>query len=234
MQLKANRSVFPITRNDASFGNNKPIGLLYFGMNDASIAAKPAGRPARERILTTARTLFYREGIHATGVQRLAEVAHVSKRTLYEDFPSKNQLVEAYLRGIEETGVTNERALDKSGTPRNRLLAIFDSPPTDRFRGCPFHNAAVEAADEMPGVHAIVQEHKLWFIRRLTETAAQAGATDPYQLGHQLAVLFEGALALATSLNDTSPLLHARAAAEILIDAAVHPTVAGVHLATDR
>jgi AcrR family transcriptional regulator len=203
-------------------------------MDDASIAAKTANRPAGERILATARTLFYREGIHATGVQRLADATHVSKRTLYEHFPSKNQMVEAYLCGIEESGVPNERALDKPGTPRNRLLAIFDSRPTDRFRGCPFHNAAVEAADEMPGVHAIVREHKLWFIGRLTETAAQAGATDSYQLGHQLAVLFEGALALATSLNDTSPLLHARAAAEVLIDAAVRPTVADAYPETDR
>ena len=73
-------------------------------MGDSSTAVAPAAPRPRERILTTARTLFYREGIHATGVQRLAEAAHVSKRTLYEYFPSKNQLVEAYLRGIEETG----------------------------------------------------------------------------------------------------------------------------------
>jgi AcrR family transcriptional regulator len=190
------------------------------GMSDVGTAAPAAARP-QERILASARRLFYREGIHVTGVQRLAEAAHASKRTLYEYFPSKNQLVEAYLRGIEENGgMPNERALDNPGTPRSRLLAIFDSPPADRFRGCPFHNAAVEAADEMPGVHDIVQKHKLWFIERLTETAAQAGATDPYQLAHQLAVLFEGALALATSLNDTSPLLHARTAADVLIEAA--------------
>ena len=73
----------------------------------------------------------------------------------------------------------------------------------------------------MPDVHDIVHEHKLQFIARLTDTATQAGATDPYQLGHQLAVLFEGALALATSLNDTAALIHARSAAEVLIDAAV-------------
>jgi AcrR family transcriptional regulator len=191
-------------------------------MSDASTATGPAARRPRERILITARTLFYREGIHATGVQRLAETAHVSKRTLYENFASKNELVEAYLRRIEETdGIPNERALENPGTPRSRLLAIFDSPPAGRFRGCPFHNAAVEAADEMPGVHAIVHEHKLGFIARLIETAAQAGARDPYRLGHQLAVLFEGALALATSLNDTSPMLHARSAVEVLVDAAV-------------
>lgn len=194
-------------------------------MSDASKATALATRRPRERVLATARTLFYRKGIHATGVQRLAESAHVSKRTLYEHFPSKNQLVEAYLRRIEEIGgIPNERALDNPGTPRSRLLAIFDNPPADRFRGCPFHNAAVEAADEMPGVHTIVHEHKLGFIARLIETATQAGARDPYRLGYQLAVLFEGGLALATSLNDTSPLLHARSAAESLIDAAVPGT----------
>ncbi|HEX3544982.1 MAG TPA: helix-turn-helix domain-containing protein [Mycobacterium sp.] len=200
-------------------------------MNDASIAAAPARRPARERILSAARTLFYREGIRATGVERIAEEARVSKRTLYEQFSSKEELVEAYLNRIDNTGgPPNEQALDAPGAnPRNRLLAIFDSPPAHRFRGCPFHNAAVEAADEMPDVHDIVHQHKLQFIARLTDTAAQAGATDPYQLGHQLAVLFEGALALATSLNDTAALIHARSAAQVLLDAAVHPTTAGAY-----
>ena len=193
-------------------------------MNDASIAPVQVGRPARERILAAASTLFYREGIRATGVERIAQLAQVSKRTLYESFSSKEELVEAYLHRIDETGVPIEQALDTPGaSPRNRLLAIFDSAPTDRFRGCPFHNAAVEAADEMRGVHDIVHEHKLQFIARLTDTAAHAGASDPYQLGHQLAVLFEGALALATSLNDTAALIHARSAAEVVIDAAVHP-----------
>lgn len=190
-------------------------------MSEANTATVPAARLPRERILTTARMLFYRAGIHATGVQRIAEAARVSKRTLYEHFPSKNHLVEAYLRRIEETGgIPNEQALDNPGTPRSRLLAIFDTAPADRFRGCPYHNAAVEAADNMAAVRAIVREHKLKFIGRLIQTAAEAGAPDPYRLGHQVAVLFEGALALATSLNDTSPLVHARSAAEVLIDAA--------------
>ena len=87
----------------------------------------------------------------------------------------------------------------------------------------PFHNAAVEAADAMPGVQDIVHEHKLDFTARLIRAATEAGARDPYRLGHQLAVLFEGARALATSLNDTSPLVHARSAAETLIDAATDP-----------
>ena len=191
-------------------------------MNASDIAMTSPGRGAEMRILDAAEKLFYRAGIHATGVERIAEEAQVSKRTLYRHFPSKNHLVEQYLGRINDTGgIRNEQALDTVGaTARNRLLAIFDGRPVDRFRGCPFHNAAVEAADEMPGVHDIVHEHKLQFIARLTDAAAEAGAADPYQLGHQLAVLFEGALALATSLNDTAAMIHARSAAEVLIDAA--------------
>jgi AcrR family transcriptional regulator len=191
-------------------------------MNEKSTDSGSSRPDARERTLAAAGSLFYREGIHATGVERIADRAGVSKRTMYQHFDSKTQLVEEYLRRIHETGgMPNEKALDAPGaSPRNRLLAIFDSPPSDRFRGCPFHNAAVEAADHMPGVHDLVHQHKLQFIARLTNVAGQAGARDPYQLGHQLAVLFEGATSLATSLNDTAALLHARSAAEVLIDAA--------------
>ena len=188
----------------------------------AARAAGHGGRGARERILTAATTLFHREGIHATGVERLIEHAHVSKRTFYQHFPSKDDLVEEYLRRIHRVGgLPSEQAIDTTDAPpRARILGLFDSAPGDRFRGCPFHNAAVEAADAMPEVEDIVHEHKLDFIARLIRAAAEAGARDPYQLGNQLAVLFEGARALATSLNDTSPLLHARSAAETLIDTA--------------
>ena len=192
-------------------------------MDDKHAGPAVSSANARERILSAAGSLFYCEGIHATGVERIAEEAHASKRTMYQHFPSKPQLVEDYLRRIHDTGgMPNEKALDTVGaSPRNRLLAIFDGAPVNRFRGCPFHNAVVEAAEHMPGVHEVVHEHKLQFITRLTEVAREAGAKDPYQLGHHMAVLFEGATALATSLNDTAPLLHARSAAEILIDAAV-------------
>src|SRR5580658_8707050 len=87
-----------------------------------------SGLGSRERILSVAGSLFYREGINATGVERIAQEAGVSKRTMYQHFPSKTQLVEEYLRGIHETGgMPNEKALDEPGaSPRNRLLAIFD------------------------------------------------------------------------------------------------------------
>src|SRR5436190_2301565 len=119
------------------------------------------GRGARQRILNTATDLFYREGINATGVERLASEASVSKRTLYQHFPSKTALVEEYLRCIQQdVGDPIQPGPDATKhTPRERILALFATPPGGQMRGCPFHNAAVEAAEEMPEIHDIVQEH---------------------------------------------------------------------------
>jgi AcrR family transcriptional regulator len=181
------------------------------------------GRGARQRILDAAAELFYREGINATGVKRLAAESSVSKRTLYQHFPSKTAVVEEYLRSIEPP-VADTLVPAADHPPRERLLAVFDAPPAGRapLRGCPFHNAAVEAAGTMPGVHDIVGSTKRAFTDGLVALAAQAGAADPRLLGNQLAVLYEGAAALATSLNESSPWAHARTAAETLIDRALN------------
>jgi AcrR family transcriptional regulator len=193
-------------------------------MNKHAVANK-GGRGARQRILDTAAELFYRDGINATGVERLAAESSVSKRTLYQHFPSKTAVVEEYLRGIEQTVVdatlNGPDASDQ--TPRERLLAVFEAPTArgGPLRGCPFHNAAVEAAGTMPGIQEIVRASKRSFIDGLTELAIQAGAADPQLLGNELGVLYEGAAALATSLNDRSPWMPARAAAETLVDQAL-------------
>lgn len=195
-------------------------------VNDATSQTRPAGgRGARERIERAAARLFYRNGIHATGVERIAQEASVSKRTLYQHFASKNDLVDNYLRGFEARGGSpNERRLeDTAMSPRDRLLAIFEMPPREVLRGCPFHNAAVESAGCLPSADEIVRAHKQEFTRRLIAVAQQAGVADAHLIGQQLAVLFEGATAMATSLNDTAPVVHARAAAATLIDAALRP-----------
>src|SRR5437667_8729300 len=91
------------------------------------------GRGARQRILNTATDLFYREGINATGVERLASEASVSKRTLYQHFPSKAAVVEEYLRCIQQVVGDPIRpgpdAADR--TPRERILALFETPSPD-------------------------------------------------------------------------------------------------------
>jgi AcrR family transcriptional regulator len=185
-------------------------------------APSKGGRGARQRILDAAAELFYRDGINATGVERLAAESSVSKRTLYQHFPSKTAVVEEYLRSIEHRVANPPQGADQ--TPRERLLAVFQAPTArgGPLRGCPFHNAAVEAAGAMPGVKEIVRASKRSFINGLAELAEQAGAADPQLLGNELGVLYEGAAALATSLDDSSPWAQARAAAETLIDQALN------------
>ena len=188
-------------------------------MSNVPEAQPRGGRGARDRILWAAATLFYEEGIHATGVERLTDFAHVSKRTFYQHFPSKNALVKEYLASVTSVA---EQQLDRVDlTARERLLAIFVEPTGGLVRGCAFHNAAVESAGNLPEVGEVVAEHKRAFTRRLVETAAEAGAADPEELGRRLAVLFEGATALATSLDDRTPVRDARGIAEVLVDAAI-------------
>jgi AcrR family transcriptional regulator len=189
----------------------------------AAQTRRVAGRGARERIERAAARLFYRNGIHATGVELIAQEAGVSKRTLYQHFASKSELIDTYLRNIDARGGSpTERRLDEGDlAARERLLAIFDLRQSDIVRGCPFHNAAVESAGSLATTDDIVRTHKRNFTDRLIAVAREAGAADPHLLGQQLAVLFEGATAMATSLNDTAPVVHARAAAATLIEAAL-------------
>jgi AcrR family transcriptional regulator len=187
------------------------------------VAPTRGGRGARQRILDTAAELFYRDGINATGVERLAAESSVSKRTLYQHFPSTTAVVEEYLRGMERRVADTVMHSHDDLTPRQRMLAAFDgdTAPGETFRGCPFHNAAVESAGSMPGVQDIVRASKLGFADWLTELAGQAGAAEPRRLGNQLAVLYEGAGALATSLDDPEPWARAKKAAAVLIEHAL-------------
>lgn len=100
--------------------------------------AARGGRGARERILQAAEQLFYTRGIHATGVAALMEAAHVSPRTFYVHFPTKNALVEEYLRRFEsEKPLAAEAALERGDqTAAQRLLAIFAPRRATRRRPC--------------------------------------------------------------------------------------------------
>jgi AcrR family transcriptional regulator len=195
--------------------------------SETTTGVSKGGRGARERILRAAVELFARDGIHATGIAKLTDTAHVSTRTFYQHFRSKDALVSAYLQRLESDGaLLAETVLERRDlSARERVLALFAELPADAHpatvRGCPFHNVAVEAAGTMPEATALVERHKREFAARVIETAAEAGTPEPEILGRQLVVLFEGARALATSLNDTQPLQDAQALAETLLDRAV-------------
>src|ERR1700760_3182680 len=99
-------------------------------VNGEGRATTRGGRGARQRILDTASRLFYQDGINATGVERLASEASVSKRTLYQHFPSKTAGVEEYLRAIQQrVGDPIRPGPDAAKrSPRARILALFDGP----------------------------------------------------------------------------------------------------------
>jgi AcrR family transcriptional regulator len=182
-----------------------------------TVSPRTGGRGARDRILAAASELFRSHGINATGVEQLAESAHVSKRTLYQHFASKDQLVAAYLAQIELDDLGPAmRALARSDAPaRERLLGIFE--PDADLRGCPFLNTSAELCDPQHPARLVALERKRAFIDRLVEVAAEAGVADPDQVGHALAVLSDGVRAQSATLNSVEPFRYARALAEQLV-----------------
>lgn len=175
------------------------------------------GRGARERILSASRQLFRDQGINRTGMDQLCAVAHVSKRTAYDHFTGKDELVAEYLRRFDPDvmpGVFDRTDL----TPRERLLAVFDLPATTPL--CPYIAAAVELHDPQHPASQYAREYKLAIAARLTETAREAGATQPDQLGEQLALLLDGASA-RTRVLDSDSFPAAAAIAAVLVDKAL-------------
>lgn len=173
------------------------------------------GRGARERILNASHQLFRDQGINSTGMDQLCAVAEVSKRTLYQHFPGKDELIAEHLRRFDPEILPE--VFDRTDlTPRERLLAVFDiHPPL-----CPFIAAAVEIHDPDHPARLYARDYKKAFAARLTETAREAGATDPEQLGEQLALLLDGASARSRVLG-TDTFATAGAMAAVLIDAAL-------------
>jgi AcrR family transcriptional regulator len=190
-------------------------------MGNPSTDAAPPPSP-RKRLLAASIRLFYRNGIQATGVSELCEVAGVSKRTLYQLYGGKDELVAAYLAHVRDKRVipTERNLFDDELPPRERLTQLFDRPDPGAFRGCPFHNASVELTTADHPAQPVIHEYKEGFQRRIAETAREAGYQDPEGLGRSLMLLYEGATALATSTGDLAAFEVARPMAERLIEEA--------------
>lgn len=171
----------------------------------------------REKILAAAAELFPRQGINATGMDQLTREAGVSKRTVYVQFATKDDLVTEYLRAQQHPAPL------PAPSAREQLLSVFvsSSPPGGPVRGCPFLNAAVEVPDPAHPAHVVVREEKLAFAARLADLARTAGARDPERLGEQLALLYDGAASRAVALDDAATAVTARTIAAALIDAAL-------------
>jgi AcrR family transcriptional regulator len=169
----------------------------------------------KERILQTADRLFYLEGIRAIGVDTIAAEIGISKRTLYNHFPSKDALIAAYL----ERRFVKARPSDKS--PVEQILATFDSLErrfsAKDFRGCPFVNAVAELGPKDRAVKKIAiafkESRRLWFRDLLVEL----GVAEADALATQLQLLVDGSIALDLVRDDPSMARAAKEAAKALL-----------------
>jgi AcrR family transcriptional regulator len=186
----------------------------------------------RDHLVDTALALFQRDGIGATGIDRILAEAGVAKMTLYNHFRSKDELVLAALRRSSERfrrafARTVER---RSADPRGRLLAVFDVLEDwfagRAFRGCLFVNAAAEYRERDHPVHMVAAEHKRATLAYLRQLAAAAGARDADALAYALVLLMEGAIAMAHVAGSAEAAGRARDAAASLVDDALAPPAA--------
>jgi AcrR family transcriptional regulator len=183
-----------------------------------------AGPSARERLLAAAGELFYDEGVHTVGIDRVIERAGVAKASLYNTFGSKDELVRAYLEQRHAvTAARISRYLERYSDPRDRLLGVFEAQgelfAEPGFRGCAFVSASAESPGE--AVSQAADGYRGWVRGLLTGLARAAGAPDPERLGRQLHMIYDGASLSARMDRDPSSAGAARAAAEELLDAAL-------------
>lgn len=181
-------------------------------------------RSARERILETAERLFYAEGIRAVGVDRIIAEAGVAKMTLYNHFPSKDDLILAALQHREATfmdrftGWMNE-AEKKRNTTRldaffSALKRWFESP---EFRGCAFINASVELADPAHPGAQFSTAHKVRFRELLKEILQETAGSAGAKQSDAIALLVEGAIVSAVMEQSARPADVAKEAAVRLV-----------------
>lgn len=164
---------------------------------------------ARSRLLRTAGELFYAEGLHSVGVDRIISSAPVTRATFYRHFPSKDDLVVAYLTGADEAIRAQVDAVRAEGSAPDDVLrgvarSITDSIRSAGFRGCAFLNAAAEYPDPQHPVHQAVLNHRDWFLAAVTELFADADELDPEPAARHFVMLRDGAMT-AGCLTDPEP-----------------------------
>jgi AcrR family transcriptional regulator len=186
-------------------------------------AAKIKGS-ARERLLAAANQLFYEEGIHTVGIERVIERAGVAKASLYSTFGSKDELVRAYLqaRADRRRRRLSER-IARYADPRQRILAVFDLlgelAAEPEFRGCAFVNASAEGPRGESKATRVCADTRAWTRALFIELARDAGAADPERLAGELVLLYDGVSVGASMDRDPGRARLARELAETLLDA---------------
>jgi AcrR family transcriptional regulator len=167
----------------------------------------PEKKLARDRVFEVAADLFYRKGIRAIGVETIVKQAGVAKISLYRNFPSKDDLIVAYLenRNAVFWRYWDEAFGQNEGYPRAQLNAVMtylaQRTTQPGYRGCPFINYAAEFPEPSHPGHQVAEANKREMRRRFTEIAQALDAHRPKQLADGLLLLVEGAYAISQTLG---------------------------------
>jgi AcrR family transcriptional regulator len=213
---------------DRSVGKIIPLAVKTAEHATPVEAEAPQRLSARDRLLAAADELFYAEGVHVVGVDRIVERAGVTKASLYNTFGSKDELVRAYLERhfrVRQSRVA--KILASHTAPRERLLAVFAEVEGllagSAFRGCRFISAAAESRPGDAG-EVVAEEYRAWLWSLFADLAEAAGARNAKQVGRQLFLLYDGAAVAARMDQDRGAAAKAvRSAAIALLDAAIPP-----------
>jgi AcrR family transcriptional regulator len=180
----------------------------------------------KDRIFQTAARLFYRHGYRAIGVDTIAAESAIGKMTLYRHYPSKDDLIVAYLRHSHGVFWSNFEQITKDvPTARAKVLAFFkalqDYAVTPACQGCPFLNVATEYPESDHAGHKVAIEHKQTVRARFGQLAREAGARQPTALADSLFLLMEGAYMASRMFGNSrsNPAAHVAEAARNLMDA---------------
>jgi AcrR family transcriptional regulator len=185
--------------------------------------SSPRKRPARERLLDAADRLFYEEGVHAVGIDRVLDQSGVAKGSLYYNFGSKDDLVGTYLQNRHAKWAARLNGeLASAATAADKILAIFDALgrlfAEPGFRGCAFNNAAAEApagsAEERATAH-----FRTWLHELFATLVTEGGYRDAAKLTAQLVILYDGANISAQMDHNPAVAAAARDAAASLLNA---------------
>lgn len=185
----------------------------------AQATAEPEANPLREHILATASALFYAQGVRAVGVDLVVDEARIAKTSLYRYFPTKDDLVVAFLEREDLDfwstwdGVAARHADDAMAELEAHMGWIGERLERANYRGCPQLNVAAEFAEPDHPARGVARAHMLGLRQRLDALAGKLGANSPTTLGAQLAILVNGAFV-------SKDLLSPAEAAQVLLGSA--------------
>jgi len=177
----------------------------------------------KDQVFQTAARLFYQHGYRAIGVDTIAAESGIGKMTLYRHYPSKDDLIVAYLEDSNDVFWNYfEQTTKDVPAPREKLLAFFqalqDYATTPACYGCPFLNVATEYPETAYPGHQVALEHKQSVRARFRQLAEEAGATKPETLADQLFLLMDGAYMASRMFGAKNPAAHVAEAARVLVD----------------